>query len=104
MFPKAFVDAYNKNDVSIIEPYLINPISYSCQLEEGLIDKGPFLKKLSDSINSLHECGKIEATIIPAFIRNKNIGTDILLRKNFRLKNLKNQNLIFIHFFVVFIK
>ena len=79
---KAFVDAYNKNDFSIVEPYLSNPINYSCQFEEGLIDKDTFLKKLSDSINSLHECGKIKATIKPTLIKNKYIGADVLIRKS----------------------
>ena len=79
---KAFVDAYNQNDVSIIVPYLTNPIRYSYQFEERLIEKDTFLKKLSDAINRLHECGKVKATIIPTFIRNKYIGADVLIKTN----------------------
>ena len=86
---KAFVDAYNQNDVSIIVPYLTNPICYSYQFEEKLIEKDIFLKKLSDAINSLHECGKVKATIIPTFIRNKYIGADILIRTNLPFESSK---------------
>lgn len=78
---KAFVDAYNKNDVSIIEPYISNPVYYSSGLEEkGPLDKRSFLKIVSSEINNLHLSGVITATIIPTFIKHKYLDADILVK------------------------
>lgn len=78
---KAFVDAYNKNDVSIIEPYISNPVYYSSESEEkGPLDKRSFLEIVSSEINNLHSSGVFTATIIPTSIENKYFDADVLVK------------------------
>lgn len=46
---KAFVDAFMKNDISLIEPYITNPFSLSIGYDKTKeIDKVVFLKYLSE--------------------------------------------------------
>lgn len=78
---KAFADAYNKNDVSIIEPYISNPVYYASECEErNSLDKRTYLKFLSSEINNLHSSGVVIATIIPTFIKNKYFDADVLVK------------------------
>ena len=52
---KAFVDAFMKIDISLIEPYITNPISFSLGHDKTKeTDKIEFLKNISDEISHLH--------------------------------------------------
>lgn len=92
---KAFADAYAKNDISIIAPYLTNPIQYSrgCY-EMDVLDKDLLLTILAKEINDLNSLGEVKATIIPSCLKNKYEGADVVVKT--ALGKLK----LFIHSFL----
>lgn len=97
---KAFVDAYNKNDVSIIEPYISNPVVYSLLCEEEYsLDKRSYLDILSEKINDLHLIGVVAATIIPTFVKHKYLDADVLVRIKFPFEQLREIKL-YLHSFL----
>lgn len=83
---KAFVDAIMRNDMSIIRPYLTNPISFSfhcyhypmiCDKNYDLIDKEDFIKVFSEYFEShvVHA-----ASIIPTGYRKYYSYADVLAK------------------------
>ena len=97
---KAFVDAYIKNDVAIIAPYITNPICFSLNDNNYVyMDKIKFLKYLADKIDVLHKEGLVKATIIPTFIRNKYLYADVLVKTNMTLEK-SNSQLLYLHTFL----
>ena len=77
---KAFVDAFVKNDISLIEFYITNPINFSLRYDKAKeMDKVEFLKYLSDEIKHLHSYGIVRATIIPTCLKPKFIYADVLV-------------------------
>lgn len=90
---KAFADAYKRNDVSIVEPYIANPINYSSGVnrwnDNQNMDKESFLKILSFKINELHSCGKVSASIIPISIKGKFWNSDVLVKHKFCIGQTK---------------
>ena len=97
---KAFVDAYIKNDVDIIAPYITNPVCFSLNDNNDVyMDKIKFLKYLADKINIFHDGGLVKATIIPTFIRNKYMYADVLIRTNMPFEK-SNSQLLYLHTFL----
>lgn len=77
---KAFVDAFMKIDISLIEPYITNPFSFSLGHDKTKeMDKLEFLKYLSDEISHLHSYGIVRATIIPTCLKSHFIYADVLV-------------------------
>ena len=78
---KAFADAYAKNDVFIIAPYLTNPIQYrwGCY-EVDVLDKEYCLKILATEINNLNVLGSVKTTIVPTCLKYKYGGADVLVK------------------------
>lgn len=87
---KAFVEAFVKNDISPIEPYITNPFSFSIGYDKTKeIDKVAFLKYLSEEIRHLHSYGIVRATIIPTCLKFKFIYADILISCNSPMEGCK---------------
>ena len=77
---KAFVDAFMKNDISLIELYITNPFSLSIGYDKTKeIDKVAFLKLLSEEIIHLHSYGIVKSSIIPTCLKPKFIYADVLV-------------------------
>ena len=97
---KAFVDAYIKNDVAIIAPYITNPFCLSLNDKNDVyMDKIKFLKYFANEIDFLHNDGLVKATIIPTFIRNKYMYADVLIKTNMSLEK-SNSQLLYLHTFL----
>ena len=87
---KAFVDAFMKNDISLIEPYITNPFCLSIGYDKTKeIDKVVFLKYLSEEIRHLHSNGIVKASIIPTCLRAKFIYADVLVCCNSPMEGCK---------------
>ena len=89
---KVFVDAIKINDVSILRPYLTNPISFSycCHhypmIRHGnynLIDKEDFIKLFSEYFNNVDV---YSATIIPTVLSRRYYGCADILAKTTDMK------------------
>ena len=83
---KAFSDAIIRNDMSIIRPYLTNPVSFSCYCyrypiirheEYNLIDKEDFIKIFSEYFENLDV---YSASIIPTGYRKYYGYADVLAK------------------------
>ena len=91
---KAFVDAFMKIDISLIEPYITNPFTFSLGHDKTKeMDKIEFLKYLSDEISHLHSNGIVKATIIPTCLKPKFIYADVLVCFNSPMKGCKVKKL-----------
>ena len=78
---KAFADAYTMNDVSIIRPYITNPVICTHFKKEGAIEKEKFLQLLSERIDKLHQYGySVKGTIVPTCVGSKWLSPDVLVK------------------------
>ena len=85
---KAFADAYTKNDVSIVRPYITNPVVCTHFKKEGPIEKEQFLKLLADRIDKLHQEGYgVKGTIVPSSVGRRWFSPDVLVK--FGLPSMK---------------
>ena len=85
---KAFADAYTMNDVSIIRPYITNPVICTHFKKEGAIEKEKFLQLLSERIDKLHQYGySVKGTIVPTCVGSKWLSPDVLVK--FGLPSMK---------------
>lgn len=83
---KAFVDAIKKGDISIVKPYLTNPVSFSYHCHHypmtryksyNLIDKEEFIKIFSEYFENLDV---YSASIIPTGYRKYYGYADVLAK------------------------
>lgn len=87
---KAFADAITNGDVSIIRPFLTNPVSYSnyslepysyTNEEDKQVDKEDFLNTLAKEIDCLYKAYPIvRASVIPVCLRPHHGNANVLVK------------------------